>query len=92
MLPLITELLDRYNIYLQPIYFVVAWVFLGILLSTLIGGFRDIKKRGEIMHKIPCSECQYFTNNYHLKCTLQPRIANTELAIECPDFVIKKTW
>lgn len=91
MLPWITNLLDRYNPYLQPFYFLMAWVFLGILISTLIVSLRDIKKRGEIMHKIPCSQCQYFTNNYRLKCTLQPLIANTELAIDCPDFALKKS-
>lgn len=91
MLPFVAHLLDQVNPYLQPIYFVIAWVFLGILISTLIVSLRDIKKRGEIMHQIPCSRCQYFTNNHRLKCTLQPLIANTELAIDCGDFTLKKS-
>ncbi|WP_315862613.1 hypothetical protein [Geminocystis sp. NIES-3708] len=44
------------------------------------------------MHKIPCSRCQYFTNNYRLKCTLQPLIANTESAIDCSDFIHRENW
>lgn len=91
MLPFVTNLLDRASPYLQPVYFVIAWVLCGILISTLIISLRDVKKRGEIMHQIPCSRCQYFTNNYRLKCTLQPLIANTELAIGCSDFTLKKS-
>lgn len=90
MLPIITNFFEIYNSYLQPIYFLIAWIFLGLLLSTLIASSRDIKKRSEIMHKIPCSRCQYFTNNYRLKCTLQPLIANTESAIDCSDFINKE--
>jgi phenylpropionate dioxygenase-like ring-hydroxylating dioxygenase large terminal subunit len=92
MLPIITNFFETYNPYLQPIYFSVAWVFFGLLLWTLITSLRDIRKRGEIMHKIPCSRCQYFTNNHRLKCTLQPLIANTEFAIDCPDFMMKENW
>ncbi|MBL1210902.1 hypothetical protein [Geminocystis sp. GBBB08] len=91
MLPVITNFFETYNTYFQPIFFLIAWVFLGLLLSTLITSLKDIKKRGEIMHKIPCSQCQYFTNNYRLKCTLQPLIANTELAIDCSDFRSKES-
>jgi hypothetical protein len=92
MLPIITNFFKTYNSYFQPIYFLITWGFLGLLLWTFIIGLRDIKKRGEIMHKIPCSQCQYFTNDHRLKCTLQPLIANTELAIDCPDFRIKQYW
>jgi hypothetical protein len=91
MLPFVTHLLDRASPYLQPFYFLMAWGFFGILISTLIISLKDIKKRGEMMHQIPCSRCQYFTNNYRLKCTLQPLIANTELAIDCADFSLKKS-
>lgn len=92
MLPIITSFFKTYNSYFQPIYFLITWGFLSLLLWTLIASLRDIKKRGEIMHKIPCSRCQYFTNDHRLKCTLQPLIANTESAIDCPDFRIKENW
>jgi RNA polymerase subunit RPABC4/transcription elongation factor Spt4 len=38
------------------------------------------------MHQIPCHNCQFFTNNYRLKCTVHPSIANTEEAIDCSDY------
>ncbi|MDJ0580351.1 hypothetical protein [Crocosphaera sp.] len=38
------------------------------------------------MHKIPCSNCQYFTNDYRLKCPVNPFQASTEAAINCQDY------
>ncbi|WP_348251226.1 hypothetical protein [Leptolyngbya subtilissima] len=38
------------------------------------------------MHKIPCAECRYFTNDHRLKCPIHPKIALSESAIDCPDF------
>ncbi|NCO74877.1 MAG: hypothetical protein GW795_11750 [Cyanobacteria bacterium] len=92
MLPIITDFLKTYNPYLQPFFLVIAWVLFALLLSTLINSFQDITKRSKIMHKIPCTRCKYFTNDYRLKCTLQPLIANTEAAMDCPDFIIKENW
>lgn len=86
MLPIIKQWLNNNNGYLEPIYLVGAWVFILSLMATLWGVIRDIVNRSKQMHQIPCSNCQYFTNDYHLKCTIQPRIANTELAVDCSDF------
>lgn len=86
MLPIIKQWLNTHNAYLEPIYLIGAWVFILSLMTTLWGVIRDIVNRSKQMHQIPCSNCQYFTNDYHLKCTIQPRIANTELAIDCSDF------
>ncbi|HEY9823404.1 MAG TPA: hypothetical protein V6D35_21935 [Candidatus Sericytochromatia bacterium] len=41
------------------------------------------------MHQIPCTGCQFFTNDYHLKCTVRPSIANSEEAINCSDYCSK---
>lgn len=38
------------------------------------------------LHRIPCSQCQYFTENYVLKCTVHPYIALTEEAADCQDY------
>lgn len=38
------------------------------------------------LHRIPCSDCAYFTGDYRLKCTLRPVEALTEEALECLDF------
>lgn len=38
------------------------------------------------LHKIPCSNCLYFTGEYRLKCTVHPYMALSEEAIDCRDF------
>ena len=38
------------------------------------------------LHSIPCSNCVYFTGDYHLKCTVHPKAALTEDALKCSDF------
>ena len=38
------------------------------------------------LHEIPCHACEFFTNDYRLKCTVRPMVASTEEAIACPDF------
>ena len=40
------------------------------------------------LHKIPCSNCAYFTGDYRLKCTIHPCIALSEEAIDCRDFEV----
>ncbi|MGL5061671.1 MAG: hypothetical protein ACRC62_17010 [Microcoleus sp.] len=38
------------------------------------------------LHQIPCADCDFFTNDYRLKCTVRPCVACTEDAIGCTDF------
>lgn len=65
---------------------VAAWTFLSLLLWSLARLLRDVWRRSQYMHRVPCSRCQYFTNDYRLKCAVRPYIANTEAAIGCPDY------
>ena len=68
------------------ICFILTWIFLLSLVSTVYSACRDTAARVKKMHQIPCSNCQFFTNDYRLKCTIQPIIANTEQAIDCRDY------
>ncbi len=52
---------------------------------SLWAATRDTIARGQQMHRIPCAGCQFFTSDYHLKCTVRPSAALTEAAINCPD-------
>lgn len=36
--------------------------------------------------QIPCSDWEFLTNEYRLKCTVRPCVAGTEEAIGCTDF------
>ncbi|MBD2494922.1 hypothetical protein BCD64_06465 [Nostoc sp. MBR 210] len=38
------------------------------------------------LHQIPCHKCEFFTNDYRLKCTVHPKKACSEQAISCLDF------
>ena len=71
---------------LRPIWFCLAWLFIGYLGITLWQFGRDVLQRSRIMHQIPCAKCAFFTNDHRLKCTLHPRQANSEAAITCRDY------
>ncbi|MEA5535372.1 hypothetical protein VB691_15300 [Crocosphaera sp. XPORK-15E] len=57
-----------------------------MLVLTLWRTIKDTTDRAKVMHQIPCSTCQYFTNDYRLKCPVNPHQANTEQAINCQDY------
>jgi hypothetical protein len=74
---------------LIPICCIFAWGFLWILARTLWTAATETAVRAKEMHQIPCPNCQFFTNNHRLKCTVQPTIAHTEQAIDCSDYCPK---
>ncbi|MEB3338152.1 MAG: hypothetical protein VKJ46_11860 [Leptolyngbyaceae bacterium] len=71
--------------FLVPICFIGAWALVSLLAwsigSAIWGGIKQAKR----MHQIPCANCQFFTGDYHLKCTVRPSTALSEMAIDCPD-------
>jgi hypothetical protein len=71
---------------LVPVCFAIAWIFAMTLGWTLWSAVRDTAARTRQMHQIPCANCQFFTNDYRLKCTVKPTVANTEEAIDCSDY------
>ncbi len=72
--------------FLGPICFIAAWSLVLLALSSLWTAFRDGLTNAKRMHQIPCANCQFFTNDYHLKCPVRPTIALSEEAIDCPDY------
>lgn len=75
---------------LEPIFvpfcFVCAWGLISLLVWSLGSAIRDSVKQAKRMHQIPCARCVFFTSDYHLKCPVQPKIALSEDAIDCPDY------
>ncbi|MEA5617200.1 hypothetical protein VB711_05020 [Cronbergia sp. UHCC 0137] len=63
-----------------------AWVIIILMLwsiwLTLKNGIIHLRK----LHQVPCHSCDYFTNDYRLKCTIHPKKACSEQAIGCVDF------
>jgi hypothetical protein len=58
------------------------------LYSVLKSGILYMKK----IHNIPCSNCQFFTGDYRLKCTVNPIDAMTESALSCRDFELSNRY
>ena len=86
MFKLIYFLIHGIQPLLVPICFVVAWTVIILVVLSIWAAARDSVATAKLMHQIPCTGCQYFTDNYRLKCTVRPSIANTEEAINCSDY------
>jgi len=71
---------------LVPLCFITAWLLIIAFLTSLFSGIRQTMNRAQQMHQIPCYNCRFFTNDHRLKCTVNPKIANTEEAINCFDY------
>ncbi|MBD2305134.1 hypothetical protein H6G17_06365 [Chroococcidiopsis sp. FACHB-1243] len=74
---------------LVPVCFVSAWAIVALIAWSLYSAVRDSVATSQKLHQIPCTNCQFFTGDYRLKCTVQPTIANTEAAITCMDYQAK---
>ncbi|MCJ8278463.1 MAG: hypothetical protein MJK14_00540 [Rivularia sp. ALOHA_DT_140] len=72
--------------FLIPTCFVCAWGLIILIGWSMWSAARDSVKIAQQMHQIPCSGCRYFTDDYRLKCTVNPSMANTEEAITCMDY------
>lgn len=71
---------------LVPVCLVLAWGIIGLCLWSIWSAVRDSVARARQMHRIPCSQCRYFSGNYALKCPVHPFEALSEAAIGCPDY------
>lgn len=85
------ELIQLIQPLLVPLCFVVAWATVLFTVWGVWSAMRDGVRRAQRMHQIPCSECQYFSGNYLLKCPLHPKEALSESAIDCRDFESTRT-
>lgn len=72
--------------YLGTVCIVVAWLTLFAIVSNAIVGITTAVRRLQTMHRIPCSRCAFFTNDYRLKCSVDPLSAGSEAAISCPHY------
>ncbi len=86
MLGLLSFWIQNIQTVLTPLYFLLSWTIVILVMGTIWGFLHDMTMRARQMHQIPCCHCQFFTNDYRLKCPVQPVIANTEQAINCSDY------
>ncbi len=75
---------------IEPIAIPLRFVLPGLLVAlcgwTIVSAIVEALNRAKQMHRIPCTNCRFFTNDYRLKCTVHPHSANTEKAIDCSDY------
>ena len=70
--------------------FVVCWAAIFFMLSKRVRVARkEIAVDIKILHQIPCKNCQFYSNEPHLKCAVNPSIVLTEQAINCSDYLTK---
>lgn len=69
-----------------PVCFVAAWGLVVLLGWRLVATVRSGVMTSKHLHRIPCADCQFFTGDYRLKCTVHPDTALSEHAIGCRDY------
>jgi hypothetical protein len=76
---------------LSPVFFAFSWVIVFMILRK-VRNFIDDKMVFTVRnaHKVPCKNCQYFSNNHYLKCAVNPSIVLTEEAQDCSEYLPKK--
>ena len=73
------------------IFFISFWVVLMIIFSfSVVSAFKQGAEQLKRLHQIPCYKCDFFTNDFRLKCTVHPIKACSEEALGCPDFEPQK--
>jgi hypothetical protein len=89
VLEILHSLFSLFQFLLIPICFISAWGLVILVGWSMWAAARDGVKTATKMHQVPCAGCQYFTDDYRLKCTIHPSLANTEEAINCIDYQAK---
>jgi hypothetical protein len=79
-------------VFLAHISFLIVWGIVVYLVSyfckALENTTQDKDERVTIKHldQHPCKNCQFFNNNYYLKCAVHPSTALTKEALNCSDY------
>ncbi|WP_414527766.1 hypothetical protein [Nodularia chucula] len=75
---------------LSPIVLLLSWVFFFLILQK-IRNLLDEKMVFTIksLHKVPCKNCRFYSNNHYLKCAVQPSIVMSEEAKDCSEYLPK---
>lgn len=86
ILSLLYSLLQAIQPFLVPLCFLLGWTFIALMLLSVGTALKDGISQVKKMHQIPCANCQFFTGDYHLKCTVHPAKALSDEAIDCTDY------
>lgn len=86
MLQILYLFIQAIQPFLVPVCFISAWAIMTLIAWSIYSAVKDGVATTQKMHQVPCTNCQFFTGDYRLKCTVRPSIANTEDAIYCTDY------
>ena len=71
--------------------FVICWVAIFLMLSKRVRLARkEIAINIRSLDKIPCKNCNFYSNDPHLKCAVNPSSVMTEKAVDCSDYCAKE--
>ncbi|WGV26760.1 hypothetical protein [Halotia branconii] len=76
---------------LAPVGLLSSWVIFFLILRkirTVLDNKMVFEVKG--LHKVPCRNCQFYSNNNYLKCAVKPDIVMTEEAQDCSEYSPKK--
>lgn len=80
-------------LFLAPLCFMIVWVSVVFIVAISCRFVRNRNKNeivtSNLFQQVPCKKCQYFNNNYFLKCAVHPSIALTQEAVDCSDYCPK---
>ena len=69
MLQILYLFIQAIQPFLGPICFISAWAIMTLIAWSLYSAVRDGVATTQKMHQIPCTNCQFFTGYYRLKCS-----------------------
>lgn len=70
-----------------PLAFVMGWgVVFFVLSKSWMVARHELTSNLKRFHKVPCSNCKFFSANPYLKCAVNPSIALTEKAADCSEY------
>ncbi|MEH1940564.1 MAG: hypothetical protein V7L01_10150 [Nostoc sp.] len=83
-------------VFLAHISFMLVWAIVVFIVSYVCKALEDppenaAPNKDEIVsikhiQQHPCKNCQFFNNNYFLRCAVHPTTALTKQALNCSDY------
>lgn len=72
---------------LAPVGLIFSWIIFFLTLRKIRRSLDNkIVFKINTIHKVPCKNCQFYSNNNYLKCAVQPSLVLTEEAKNCSEY------
>ncbi|MDB9373211.1 hypothetical protein [Nodularia sphaerocarpa] len=75
---------------LSPVALLFSWIVFFLILQKIRTALDNkMVFTVKALHKVPCKNCRFYSNNHYLKCAVQPSIVLTEEAKDCSEYCPK---